>query len=594
MELLEFLHQTQEQIRAEIADRTGPGIDMPFGELVFTEVVAKHMADSGMTCGDPTACHYTAKVGNAQVRLSGYAVSDDGDQLDLFVNLYQGATELTNISDSEVAKAAEHCSRFLAACVEGKLGTKMDESNDAYPMVLTIEKVYRDLDQIRIYVLTDAQVKTRVFRPREIAGKTVKLEVMDIVRLYNHWQEGKPRDELVVNFEEVCGQPLPCVWVPGENGEYDYAMTVVPGEALRFIYDKFGTRVLEANVRSFLSPSKEVNKGISNTLRESPGRFMAFNNGIVIVADEARIGRVENGAGISWLKGMQIVNGGQTTASMFFTKKKYPSTDLGPVRVPAKIIVLGDLDQSREEELIVDISKYANSQNKVNASDLSANKPFHVAIEKLALTMYCPDGYGRWFYERAAGSYKVMLEREGKTAAGIKRLQESMPPARKITKTDLAKYVCAWKRRPDLVSLGGQKNFKAFMEEMVDAPGDGDETIPDAAEYKKMIASAIVFKAAEKAIRASKEFPAFQANITAYTVAMLSMLRGEAIDLGLIWQNQNISEDLSREIVSLATEVSGWLHRTSGGRMISEWAKKAECWHGVSTATFGSRLTATH
>ncbi len=133
---------------------------MPFEELIFTEVVAKHMADVGMTCGEPTACHYAARVGNANVRLSGFAVSDEGDQLDLFVSLYQGARELTSIADAEVAKAAEHCARFLAACVEGRLGSKMDESNDAYPMVLTIEKVYSDLDQIRIYVLRDGIKKT--------------------------------------------------------------------------------------------------------------------------------------------------------------------------------------------------------------------------------------------------------------------------------------------------------------------------------------------------------------------------------------------------------------------------------------------------
>jgi hypothetical protein len=370
-------------------------------------------------------------------------------------------------------------------------------------------------------------------------------------------------------------------------------MTVVPGEALRFLYEKFGTRILEANVRSFLSTSKEVNKGISNTLREAPARFMAFNNGIVIVADEARLGQVNGGPGIAWLKGMQIVNGGQTTASMFFTKKKHPSTDLGPVRVPAKIIVLRDLDQAQEEELIADISKYANSQNKVNASDLSANKPFHVAIEKLAMMTFCPDGYGRWFYERAAGSYKVMLEREGKTPAGIKRLQESMPPARKITKTDLAKYLCAWRQKPDLVSLGGQKNFAAFMR-MIEAQAETGQAVPDAAEYKRMIASVILFKAAEKVIRGSRRFPAFQANVTTYTVAVLSKLRGDSIDFPLIWQQQGISDDLSQEILALASEVNERLHRTARGRMISEWAKRPECWAEVEDSDFTVGLSATN
>jgi hypothetical protein len=61
-------------------------------------------------------------------------------------------------------------------------------------------------------------------------------------------------------------------------------------------------------------------------------------------------------------------------------------------------------DPAKEEALVSDISRYANSQNAVRQSDLSANKPFHVDVERLSLSVYCPDGVGRWFYERAAGS----------------------------------------------------------------------------------------------------------------------------------------------------------------------------------------------
>src|SRR5262249_53012806 len=140
----------------------------------------------------------------------------------------------------------------------------------------------------------------------------------DIERLHRHWSEGKPRDEIVVNFEEVSGTALPCVYVPGEESGYDYALTVMPGAALFFVYEKFGARLLEANVRSFLSASGKVNQGIRNTLRDDPERFMAYNNGIVIIADEIRLGQTSDGSpGIAWLKGMQVVNGGQTTASIY-------------------------------------------------------------------------------------------------------------------------------------------------------------------------------------------------------------------------------------------------------------------------------------
>ncbi len=581
MELIEFLQQTQREIREEMASRAAePGESMPFAELVFTEIVTRHMSDIGMTF-EPQICHYSAKIGSANLRLSGYSLSDEMDQLDLYVSLYGNVDQIENIPDSEMVKAAEQCTRFLDMCVTGKLANKMDESNDAYPLVVTIQNTYAELEQIRIYVLTDCRVKNKFFKSREIQGKIIKPEAMDIERLFNHWQEGKPRDELEVNFEDISGQALPCIWVPNEVDDYDYAMTVIPGEALRFLYEKYGHRILEANVRSFLSQTGKVNKGIRDTLRDQPERFMAYNNGIVVIADEIRLTRTTDGnPGIAWLKGMQIVNGGQTTASMFFSKKKDPRIDLKKVRVPAKVIVLRQTDDVQEETLISDISRYANSQNAVRQSDLSANKLFHVELEKLANNTFCPDGASRWFYERAAGSYKVMLEREGKTPAGIKRLKELIPNARRITKTDLAKFLCAWDQAPDLVSLGGQKNFVAFMEGIVAKEKEGDLNIPDTTGYKRMIAKVILFKSAHKLIRS--KFPAFQANITAYTISVLSMLIGDKIDLDMIWKNQDVSELLSSQILLWAKEVNDLLHKSAQGKMISEWAKKQACWRILS------------
>jgi hypothetical protein len=450
---------------------------------------------------------------------------------------------------------------------------------------LTIQESYTNLDQIRIYVLTDRKARTKNFKAREIQGKTVRLEVMDIERLHRHWSEGKPRDEIVVNFEEICGSALPCVYVPGDMADYDYALTVMPGEALRFVYDKYGERLLEANVRSFLSVTGKINRGIRDTLRSAPEQFMAYNNGIVLIADELRLNRTPDGSpGILWLKGMQIVNGGQTTASLYFTKRRYPEVDLSKVRVPSKIIILKSRDTFDEEGLIADISRYANSQNAVRQSDLSANKPFHVELEKLSLSTYCPDGVSRWFYERAAGSYKVMLDREGSTPARLQRLKEAIPNARKITKTDLAKYLNAWDEEPHLVSLGAQKNFEKFMEKRASHNGQEDAELPDVPSYKKMIARAILFKTAQSLIR--PRFQAFQANITNYVVALVAHGLGGRLDLDRVWLQQGLSPQLQRQIQTWAVEVNEVLHRTAAGRMVSEWAKKPECWDAVVKAHY--------
>ena len=579
MTLEEFLVETRTAVAAQMTEGS------PYAELEFCEVVMQHLVEAGMTF-EPVSCHFDRRVGNANLRLSGYAMSEDADQLDLFVSLYGGYDVLTPVSDQEAKLAASQCVRFLEYCASGRLAKKLDPSSDQYSLALVIQEIYDSLDQVRIFVLTDGFTKSKVFQSRNISGKSVRLEVMDIERLFRHRSEGKPRDELVIDFNEVSGSPLPCVFVPDETGDYDYALTAIPGEALRFIYEKFGPRLLEANVRSFLSvKARGVNAGIQNTLRNAPERFMAYNNGIVLVADEIKLDLAKDGSpGIAWLKGMQIVNGGQTTASIFFAKKKYGEMDLSKVRVPAKIIVMREQDPVKEEALVSDISRYANSQNAVRQSDLSANKPFHIDVERFSLAVYCPDGTGRWFYERAAGSYNTLLAREGTTSAKLRALKESVPPSRKITKTDLAKFMTAWNGRPDIVSLGTQKCFERFMLSLGEAEAAGEPILIDPAFFKEVVAKAIIFKAVHKATRPLVS--AFLANVTSYTVALIATHYGTSFDLERVWSRQGVSPQLLEQIRTWAVEVDTRLHETANGKMISEWAKRPECKEAIFSVPF--------
>jgi hypothetical protein len=315
---------------------------------------------------------------------------------------------------------------------------------------------------------------------------------------------------------------------------------------------------------------------------------MAFNNGIVILADEMALGTLGDGsAGISWLKGLQIVNGGQTTASIYFAKKRFPNdVDLSKVRVPAKIIIMKIKDPTMEEALVSDISRFANTQNTVRQSDLSANKPFHVDVENLSLSVYCPDMVGRWFYERATGSYNTLLAREGSTPAKLKALKEAIPPARKITKTDLAKFINAWDKKPDIVSKGSQKNFDNFMATLDSSESDVPMFKPTAADYKAMISKAKIFKETQKLVRPM--FQAFQANVAAYTVSLLSEKLGSKLDLEKIWLKQALSPELLAQIGVWANEVNEVLHKTANGRMVSEWAKKPECREALLTANYSA------
>lgn len=202
---------------------------------------------------------------------------------------------------------------------------------------------------------------------------------------------------------------------------------------------------------------------------------------------------------------------------------------------------------------------------------------------------YCPDGVGRWFYERSAGSYKVMLEKEATTLAQKKKLQTTIPPYRKLTKPDLAKFLFAWDQKPYIVSLGSQKNFQAFMDELMERESAGENVIPDQEQYKLMIAKAILFKSAHKIIRPM--FPAFQANITSYTISILALKLGATLNLNRVWQEQSISPQLHRQIAIWAEEVNQALNQGAEGKMISEWAKKIECWWKVREVHYSATLT---
>jgi hypothetical protein len=554
-----------------------PSNEEGFAESIFTEMVMSHMAEIGMSY-EAMPCHYEGTWGNAKLKLSGYAFSEEGECLDLFVSQYQGTNTLTALSESIIKKSAEQCLRFLAKAAEGKLSDVIPSHLDVHDLVLHIEERYDQLDQVRIFVLTDGQTKSKMFAPKEISGKLIQLEVLDIERLYNHLSAGKPKDEIVFNVVENYGDSLPCVFIPDENDEYEYALTALPGDMLRFLYEKYGDRLLETNVRSFLSQRGKVNKGIRDTITEEPSRFMAYNNGVVMVVDELNLEKTKDGSvGLAWMKGIQIVNGGQTTASLFFTKRKLKDVSLEKVKIAAKIIVIKNEDQA--ESLVSKISKYANSQNVVRQADLSSNKPFHIEFEKLANTCFCPDGVSRWFYERSAGSYNVMLTRHGNTPAKLKKLKQDIPTSRKISKTDLAKFLFSWELKPELVSLGGQKNFIAFMEYIEEADLNIDQDY-----FKTSVAKTLFFKDTQKICR--KAFEAFQGNIANYTVSIFAKMYRDKINFKMIWNKQGLSEELKIYITKLAHQVKAELENSAGEKMLSEWAKKRQCWEELQNINF--------
>jgi hypothetical protein len=321
-----------------------------------------------------------------------------------------------------------------------------------------------------------------------------------------------------------------------------------------------------------------VNQGIRKTILEQPGRFLAYNNGISATAESVRLVELPNGGhGIGWIRNLQIVNGGQTTASIHQAVKK-DGADITNVFVQVKLSVI---PPDQLSEMVPLISRYANSQNKVSDADFSANDPFHVRVEALSRTIWAPAADGtqkqtRWFYERARGQY---LDEKGRanTPAKKKDFLATHPTHQKFTKTDLAKYANTWDQLPHLVSLGAQKNFLEFtLRQSV----NGKTTEFTVTDFHYLIAQAVLFKEAERLVQ-QLDFGGYRANIVTYTLAYLSWKTNKRIDLGRIWREQGITSALSSAIEDVAKEVHQIIVEPPGGKNVTEWCKKEGCWDAV-------------
>jgi AIPR protein len=588
MSLEDFHRNFRADLHSTISDRVDAGEGpFPSGELVFAEMAMKHLAETNI-CEEPVVCHWNGSIGNAKLRITGYALASDATALDLFVTHYFGTEELSELKDSDAVATASEGVRFLFRAASGNLEARIDPTHPVRDLVATIRSRWDGLDRLRVFVITDGRTKTKRFSSKEVHQKLVAVEALDMERLFRH-TEGKPRDELTLSLVQAIGRPLPCVHVPDSDADYEYALTAIPGQVIRDLYLRFGYRLLEANVRTFLGNKKAVNKGIVETLRKEPEHFLAFNNGLVLVCDKAEFEPTEDGGvGLSLLKGLQIVNGGQTTSSIYFASRDDRTIDLSHVMVPTKIIILKGSDDEARERLISNVSRFANSQNAVKLSDLSANRPFHRQLETLANETWCPDGTTRWFYERAAGAYNVLLLREGTTPARRTKLKDTVSPKRKLSKNDIAKYHEAWRGKTSQAALGGEKNFVAFMKAIDDEPNIVPNPL-DTRWYREMIAKVIVFKSIESIIskkEAKSTFTQAWSSISTYILSLVGEKLSGQIDLEYIWKNQNISSELRELLWDWAVVVNSEFNRIAPGQQFSEVAKRADTWNSVRAASY--------
>ena len=535
----------------------------------FTSVILDYLEDVGEV-ESPVICPYRAYG----VQMNAYVFSEDYEILTIYVSIYYLGNEIKSALKTDIDAAIKRAMQVYRRATND-LYKSFEKDNDTYEFAHSVYKHKADTKHVNIVALTNGNCKPIPFKNVKIGVADVSFSIWDMDRLYRCISSGKMRETIEIDFKEMFGQGIPCL-VNKDASEYEACLAIIPGNILASVYAEHGSRLLEKNVRSFLQVKGNVNKGIRNTLKMEPEMFLAYNNGISVTAESVTVESAEDGSKfISKIRDMQIVNGGQTMASIYnITKEKDSNVDLAKVYVQMKITVIKA--EEKMDEMVHKISEYANTQNKVQMADFSSNDPFNRKIEDLSRVIWAPATNGQkpnnWFFERARGQYSDMLSREG-TPAKRKAYKATHPL---FTKTDMAKYENTWNQLPYFVSEGAQKNFKRFM---VSVKERGN-FVPDEKYYQLLVAKAIMYRRTEKLVSEQK-YGGYRANIVTYTLALISHKSAQRIDLFKIWREQGLTDVLENEIVRASGIVQKFIVNPPGGANVSEYCKKKSCWDNL-------------
>lgn len=561
-DISEFAHTLLDEVRVQ-AEVEGCGLDEAFARVVLDQFSADGYTEDGSV----------VMYRDHGVEVSGYGASSDNRCLDLFATLYSPrADEGYKISRPELDAVTRRLQNFLVRSIPGT-PRRRNPSSEVLGMAQAVAARFQEVDKVRLIVVTNARSVIREpSLSTRIEGRPVTRELWDLRRLAAWAASGNRAEPIVAEFPDG----LPCLATPSTTDDYSVFLAIVSGSALAELYAEHGGRLLELNVRSFLQTKVAVNKGIQETLKHTPGRFLAYNNGIAATASSVEVDDDTGGQHrIRRIHNLQIVNGGQTTASIHHARRN--GVDVSAVLVQMKLTVVSS---EQIDDIVPRISEYSNTQNKVTASDLRANSGFHVDVERIMRTLLAPPGPvhktdTHWYYERARGQYANAVARET-TSARRGAFRASNPPDQKFTKSDLAKFEQTWAQYPHLVSRGAEKNFVLFQERLKEEPVTVDK------DYcRRLVAKAILFRQTDRIV-AAQNFGGYKINIVAYTIALLVHMTRGRIDLDRIWREQTLSPALRDALTDVSALTQKIITSPPDGRThVGEWAKTRECWDAV-------------
>lgn len=612
-ELLRF----QELISDAIVEQKAKDEELT-DEYAFTQFVLEAIAEKA-NIDQPCACNGSFRDRTGQRiegKISGYGLSPNGEVVNLFYTIYKAPNTdfIPTVLKEEYNQAINRMRGFFKKAVNINL-RELEPSSPHYEIVKYInehnspeEDGVIGITTVRMFVLTTGFIDNSFKYKEDEPIFTGRASFRNKPIIYASWDFYKLKDIITsqsdhlpidvdfVNDEVFKGYSIPYVKMMTHEDNYQTLVAILPGEFLYDVYKQYNTDLLQNNVRLFQGFGKVCNKGILNTLKTEPHRFLAYNNGLTATASAFNVGTADDGI-LHYIQNFQILNGGQTTASIFNAKKDFPNeVDLSKVFVQMKLIVLSEnMDEIRQE-----ISLYSNTQTKPNTADYSSNNKFFKAFSKLSLDTIAADPknstrFTRWFFERLSKEYTLLLGQKISNAVhsdmsarekNIAKKQaksdfeNKYPQNQCFTKEEVAKVRVSWSGKPWAAAGGTTLCYKEFGDEM-------SSTSPDNIYYEDTVALVILLKAMDKEMKAFKQMGSEKAPTIMYTLSMLNKLTKGKLSLYNIWKNQGISESLYLYISELGTLIHEWISRNKPTTATyKDFAKSEKTWVVIQKEKF--------
>lgn len=591
-----------------------------FREYLDSEIVAKAEAygileqeaffdvafEYLIACGELSEANYSHHQ-QTGIQVDGYGgppADEDGTLKLLLVDYSPDTREPQTLTTSDVKAIINRGRKFLRKILSKDYLNSLEESSDVFRLGKFIHAHWGEILKVRFILITNRKVSAR-FDPNSIPLGTITgetpclLSIWDTERIFQIANQGMEQEPITIDFDTL-GYDISVLRASSDANAFTSYIAVLPGAALADIYDKYGTRLLEQNVRVYLQARGKVNRGIQTTILDEPNMFFSFNNGLTATVEDVEVVRTGSGLSLKKLRNLQIVNGGQTAASIYLmsqhSKKRWKrgwAPDLSAVDVMMKLSVIPPEFSS---EVVPKISRFANSQNAISDADFFSNHPFHVELERLANRIFAParennivQNQTKWFYERMRGQYQNA--RSNLFGAELKEFDVKTPRSQVITKTDLAKFLLPWDGLPEIAQRGAAKSFSEFAK-IIEKAWDKNSAFCNDIYFKSSVAKAIIFRQLE-AIVSKQPWYEGGGNRAPIVIHTLGKLQNDLQNKGLyfpfnkIWDKQKVPPEIESVLSDLSTFVKDYiLHPPREGQLPTEWAKTQACTVTIAAAPF--------